>query len=115
MTDRNPDEYNGWPNRETWACALWLQNDERLHNESARVVADVAADCADWYTARPEMGPMPVDAAAHRAGEALRDWLEDLIFETEEACPGTLSTMLSDVGSRWRINWHTIAQALLAD
>ena len=25
--------YNGWSNYETWACALWLDNDEGLHTE----------------------------------------------------------------------------------
>ena len=35
------NSYNGWPNYETWAVALWLDNDEYTYN-SVREWADDA-------------------------------------------------------------------------
>lgn len=28
-------EYNGWKNRQTWSCALWIGNDEPLYRAAA--------------------------------------------------------------------------------
>ena len=32
QTNLTDTEYLGWTNRETWNVALWIQNDEGLHN-----------------------------------------------------------------------------------
>ena len=32
LTDTPRTEYNGWSDWTTWNCALWIGNDEGLHN-----------------------------------------------------------------------------------
>lgn len=38
-------EYNGWTNYETWACNLWITNDEPTYN----YYSNLAANAKDAY------------------------------------------------------------------
>lgn len=45
--------YQGYTNRQTWAVALWIDNDYSLYNQVLATVADVKATVtskADWMT-----------------------------------------------------------------
>jgi hypothetical protein len=82
----NTDTYNGWTNRETWACNLWLNNDESMYQFV--------------YT---EVG----------SSQELQEWVEgldDLKSESE-----ILRTMFNDIGSMWRVNWNEIFNGLHED
>ena len=48
MTQEN--EHNGWKNHATWNIALWIQNDEGLHN--------FVKDFSDYATFRDTMRQM---------------------------------------------------------
>ena len=83
--------YNGWTNYETWAVALWLDNDEGTYN----LVREWAHD-ADG----------PADLA-----NTLKDY-------TEEANPlADAASVYTDLlGSAIEsVDWHEVATTLLAD
>lgn len=91
-TETNPEEYNGWTNRETWAAMLWINNDQYMQTQ-ARLLAK-----ADSY------------------GDAVRDWIEDL---AQDVIDGNASRdtrmMLCETGSLWRVNWREINDALVEE
>lgn len=96
------EQYNGWTNRETWAVKLHLDNDEALNDwawEYAR----------QWEEAREEK-------LVWELGETLKNWVEDdlLTFDNIRASR-ELWSMLSDIGSLYRVNWQEIAQTYVQE
>ncbi len=96
MSGASGDTYNGWTNRETWAMALHLTNDECLYDEARRVVAA--------GTRRGRFG----------AADALEDWTRELLDGYGLGARETL-TMLRDIGSLWRVDWREVAESLVAE
>ena len=90
------DEYNGWKNRETWALNLHLTNDERWNVEALDL-----ARAADTPT---------------RLADDLRSWVDDIWAGTLHGLLplAEYRAMISDVGSRWRIDYEEVARAFLA-
>jgi hypothetical protein len=118
MTILNPDEHNGWVNRETWAVHLHLSNDEPLYRHAVALVADADAETVLWYEAHDATPPPLVET--HAAAERLQEWITDRLDETLHEWPrsreewdrnGWVRSMISDVGSFWRVDWHDVADA----
>ena len=95
-----PDDYNGWTNRETWACHLWLSNEEGLYHwaeeTAATSGADGLRDALEW------LQEAVIDASdtyvyVEEAG---------LVFRTHDA-----RLTLGDIGSLWRVDWEEVAEA----
>jgi len=99
-TNTPDDTYNGWRNRETWAAALHLSNDERLYLECVEMCRDGAARGADrierFVTANVEtaLNPEPGDPIVGL------QWVR---------------SMISDVGSFWRVDWRAVAESFVED
>jgi hypothetical protein len=90
--------YNGWTNRETWACSLWLSNDHGLYD----MVNELAEDAED----------------AHALADAIKDlWEQFQNYEEEFGTPPNkeMIAMLLEVGSDYRIDWDEIATNWLED
>lgn len=95
----NPDEYNGWVNRETWATALHLGNDHGLYLTALEL-------CADG----PNMG-------ADRLREFVTDAFETVTHPMPDdgPAPEWARLMISDVGSLWRVDWRAVAESFIED
>ena len=103
------ETYNGWKNRETWAAALHLSNDEGLYLAIRHVVIGAC------YDADPAV---PNEYAAARAIEA---WVDENVIgpvlhpwggDGEESHEWQRS-MVADVGSFWRVDWVAVAESLM--
>jgi hypothetical protein len=98
------DTYEGWANRETWALNLVLSNDQGLSEMTQERVRD-ALD-----------GTASSDPAVHvrEAGEAVQQLLAELT-DPNYGVLGLVAivSMLSEVGSVWRIDWREIGAAWL--
>ena len=99
----NPDEYNGWTNRETWACALHLSNDEGLYREAVRIV-----------------GEAKTSGMAFQPAESLKSWVTEMVEEVlfpdaGEAPSQLIRSMVHDVGSFWRVDWEAVSQSFMEE
>lgn len=81
------ETYNGWANRETWACHLWLSNDELTYGMTLSSMRHGR-----------NMGENPADT--------MREHVEAM-FDLMTAPNG----MLKDIGSLWRVDWEEVADA----
>ena len=103
------NKYNGWTNYETWAIALWIDNDHGSHKywrEAATEAQSEAAGCpqvADGTWSRKDAGRFQ-----------LADWLKE---DITEASPLDEPSVYCDLlnAALDEVNWQEIADHLLAD
>ena len=82
------EKYNGYSNRETWACNLWFNNDEGLYRE--------------WYRLSQE-------------AQDVFDLADKFKGNFEEIAPYMKREILDDIGFQWRINWEEIARSWIGE
>ena len=103
MTDRThleSEEYQGWPNRETWGASLIIGNLEPLYRKVQRLLDWAEADEQD------ELGSYQLGWLMN---ETFNSYLNDPDLELE------IQVMIrSTVGSMWRVDWRRIAEASVA-
>jgi hypothetical protein len=98
------NEYNGWTNRETWATALWLDNDRGLYY----TVQEMAQEA---ILSKDEDQEYACSTCLAENLEALFDEaFSDLDEMTQEGL-----NMLKDIGSLYRVNWYEIAGNILSE
>lgn len=95
--------YNGWTNYETWAVALWIDNEEGSQNywqDEARRTYKVAY--ATSYATKREM-------AKFALADAMKEEFEQSTPEVTGLWADLLSAALSEV------DWHEVADHYLDD
>lgn len=113
----NPDEYNGWKNRETWAAALWLNNTPALYGASREIARNVTAvgerSCREVETEYGiESTPERIRNSAIAALREALDFHELAHKYLTDPRDGTPKGMLEDIGSLWRIDYAELYDAL---
>lgn len=93
------EEYNGWTNRETWATALHINNDEGLYGT-----------VQDWAVSNIEEQESESEAVT-----VLAESIEDFVTELVESDWDGVKYMRYDIGSLWRVNWREVAQSFISE
>lgn len=94
-------DYEGWSNRETWATALHIDNDQAL--------LEIALD----YAREEEKEHAEDESDARNClAESLEGWFDDMAGDFTELSAGVYS-MLRDIGSLYRVNWRELADHYL--
>lgn len=95
--------YEGWSNRETWATALHIDNDQAL--------LEIALDYARQEIEGHDKGE---EINSYHLGETLKHWIEDDLLTLENISGNrSLWLMLTDIGSLYRVNWRELAEHYL--
>jgi hypothetical protein len=94
------EEYNGWTNRETWACNLWLGNDESSYHH----INDLAEQAAKQAESEQYL------EQRHILAQMIQELVTELSHDVNvgESTPEA-RVMISDIGSIWRVDWQEIA------
>lgn len=101
--------HNGWKNYETWAVALWIDNDQGSYNYSRDMARTVRQDAPT--SSQVEDGIWTVEQAERfNLADQLKEWQEDEMPELEASVWTDL--LRSAFGE---VDWHEIAANFLED
>lgn len=89
----NEQDYNGWTNRETWATALYINNDEGLQSPILEVTQQ--------HTNTRELA------------DEIQAFIEEVLDFDNVSSNRTAFNMLTDIGSLYRVNWYEIAETFM--
>jgi hypothetical protein len=103
----DPEQYNGWTNRETWAVALHINNDQGWQEQVHEAI-------------RPKLSAsFGTEHAEYHAGLAIRENVEQMLDITDcgddFSWAASVLTVMTDIGSLWRVNWTELGSSFLSD
>ena len=96
------DTFNGWSNRETWAVALHINNDQAWQNDVLTAIAEALASSTELF--------------ACEAGDIVRVNVEDMLDSLGgHGAYEVFQSVRDDLGSLWRVDWHELGATFLRD
>jgi hypothetical protein len=102
--------YNGWTNYETWAVALWINNEQGMQDH-ARALAQDAIEAA------PRLANVKASIWSLEQGRrfGMADMLK--VWVGDDLLPDLGATLASDLlgAALSEVNWHELADSFLAD
>ena len=105
----NEERYNGWSNRETWAVALHINNDQGWQEGVLEALRATYDEAKGWS----------LRAAAdviHENVEEVLDGLYAAATDNDNDKARSDYTMIrEDIGSLWRVDWTELGAAFLSD
>jgi hypothetical protein len=115
-----PEAYSGWANRETWAVALHINNDQGWQESVLEALRDTMGElshnAARSGATDAEMATLAQSAeAVAEAAEIIRENVEDTLETLWEFRSDELRNILTDFGSLWRVDWTQLGAAFLED
>lgn len=101
--------YNGWANYETWAVALWLDNEEHSHRHWRAAARECVGEAADHPHTREDLV-----SAATTARRLLADRLKE---EVEAGAPDLGATLYADLlgAALDEVDWAEVADGYLSE
>jgi hypothetical protein len=113
----DPEQYNGWTNRETWAVALHINNDQGWQESVFTSLREVLEATDEPYG---DSDTANFRSPAAWAGEIIRENVEG-IYDDEYIGYGSRAdqrqrlSVMQDIGSLWRVNWTELGSSFLSD
>jgi hypothetical protein len=99
------ERYNGWKNYETWAVALWLDNEESSYNKAHRMARAAWRDAeADDHFTRDERAMLALS-------DGIKEWVEESnpCADRADLWADLMNAALSEV------DWREVAEHYLSD
>ena len=111
--DEDASKYNGWTNRETWAVALHIDNNEWTHNHRNQMLDKIKSSKKKVESWTDE------EHIRFTFSDKLKEWVEGMADSFFNGTRGShardIKLMVEDVGSLWRVNWQEIADNWIRD
>ena len=112
--------YNGWSNRETWAMALWIGNEQSWSEDIDNIAIEVIKpyfEAPDWFNDASrytwtfqDFGVYESRMATRTLANRIEEYMQEMLdIESELMTPENIIMLLNDIGSLYRVNYDEIA------